>query len=128
MILLLTVAVAVALACPAAAQTYPSQPIRMIAPFPPGGSVDIMARLIADPLAGQLGGRVIVDNRSGASGNIGMGAAARAPPDGHTLLLLTVPPVTNLSLVDKLGSDPIRDLAPIAMVASAPHLLVVATM
>ncbi len=123
--LLLTVALALALACPAAAQTYPSQPIRMIAPFPPGGSVDIMARLIADPLAGQLGGRVIVDNRSGASGNIGMEAAARAAPDGHTLVLNTIPLVTNRSLFDKLGWDPIRDFAPIGMVATAPHVLVV---
>ncbi len=123
--LLLTVALALALACPAAAQTYPSQPIRMIAPFPPGGSVDIMARLIADPLAGQLGGRVIVDNRSGASGNIGMEAAARAAPDGHTLVLNTIPLVTNQSLFDKLGWDPIRDFAPIGMVATAPHVLVV---
>ena len=116
---------ALALACPAAAQTYPSQPIRLIAPFPPGGSVDIMARLIAEPLAGQLGGRVIIDNRSGASGNIGMEAAARAAPDGHTLVLNTIPLVTNQSLFDKLTWDPIRDFAPIGMVATAPHVLVV---
>ena len=106
-------------------QTYPAQPIRMIAPFPPGGSVDIMARLIAEPLAGQLGGRVIIDNRSGASGNIGMEAAARAAPDGYTIVLNTIPPVTNQSLFDKLTWDPIRDFAPIGMVATAPHLLVV---
>jgi len=106
-------------------QTYPAQPIRMIAPFPPGGSVDIMARLISEPLAGQLGGRIIVDNRSGASGNIGMEAAARAAPDGYTLVLNTIPLVTNQSLFDKLSWDPIRDFAPIGMVATAPHLLVV---
>ena len=114
-----------AIACPALAQTYPSQPIRLIAPFPPGGSVDIMARLISEPLAGQLGGRIIVDNRSGASGNIGMEAAARAAPDGYTLVLNTIPLVTNQSLFDKLSWDPIRDFAPIGMVATAPHLLVV---
>src|SRR5262245_55089343 len=73
-----------ALASGVAAQTYPTQPIRMIAPFPPGGSVDITARLIAEPLAAQLGQRIIVDNRSGASGNIGMEAAARAAPDGRS--------------------------------------------
>ena len=109
----------------AAAQGYPAQPIRLIAPFPPGGSVDIMARLIADPLAAQLGGKIIIDNRSGASGNIGMEAAARAAPDGHTIVLNTIPLVTNKSLFDKLAWDPIRDFAPIGMVATAPHVLVV---
>ena len=122
---LIAALLALALALPAAAQTYPSQPIRLIAPFPPGGSVDIMARLIAEPLAGQLGGRVIIDNRSGASGNIGMEAAARAAPDGYTLVLNTIPLVTNQSLFDKLTWDPIRDFAPIGMVATAPHVLVV---
>ena len=122
---LIAALLALALALPAAAQTYPSQPIRLIAPFPPGGSVDIMARLIAEPLAAQLAGRVIVDNRSGASGNIGMEAAARAAPDGYTLVLNTIPLVTNQSLFDKLTWDPIRDFAPIGMVATAPHVLVV---
>ena len=75
----------VALAGTAAAQNYPAQPIKMISPFPPGGSVDITARLIAEPLAAQLGTRIIVDNRSGASGNIGMEAAARSAPDGYTI-------------------------------------------
>src|SRR4029079_1265908 len=109
----------------AAAQGYPAQPIRLIAPFPPGGSVDIMARLIADPLAIQLGGKIIIDNRSGESGNIGMEAAARATPDGHTIVLNTLPLVTNKSLFEKLSWDPIRDFAPLGMVATAPHVLVV---
>src|SRR5437667_2497420 len=91
----------------AAAQPYPSQPIRLIAPFPPGGSVDITARLIADPLAKELGGRIIIENRTGASGNIGMEAAARATPDGYTLVINTIPLVTNLALFDKLTWDPI---------------------
>src|SRR5918999_3736476 len=107
------------------AQAYPSQPIRLIAPFPPGGSVDITARLIADPLAAQLGTRIIIDNRSGASGNIGMEAAARAAPDGYTIVLNTIPLVTNQALFDKLTWDPIKDFAPIGMVATAPHVLVV---
>jgi tripartite-type tricarboxylate transporter receptor subunit TctC len=114
-----------AVAQAAAAQTYPSQPIRMIAPFPPGGSVDITARLIAEPLAAQLGTRIVVDNRSGASGNIGMEAAARAPADGYTIVLNTIPLVTNQALFDKLTWDPIRDFAPIGMVATSPHVLVV---
>ncbi len=97
----------------------------MVSPFPPGGSVDIMARLIADPLAAQLGGRIVIENRSGASGNIGMEAVARANPDGYTLVLNTIPLVTNQSLFAKLGWDPIRDFAPIGMVATGPHVLVV---
>ena len=112
-------------AAQAAAQGYPTQPIRLIAPFPPGGSVDILARLIADPLAAQLGGKIVIDNRSGASGNIGMEAAVRAAPDGHTIVLNTIPLVTNQSLFEGLSWDPIRDFASIGMVATAPHVLVV---
>src|SRR5262245_8763260 len=118
---------ALVLANSAAAQSYPSQPIRLIAPFPPGGSVDIMARLIGDPLGGQLGTRIVIENRSGASGNIGMEAAARSPADGYTLVLNTIPLVTNQSLFDKLTWDPIRDFAPVGMVATGPHVLVVPT-
>src|SRR6185503_18182058 len=83
--------------------------------------------LIADPLAAQLGGKIVIDNRSGASGNIGMEAAARAAADGYTLVLNTIPLVTNKSLFDKLSWDPIRDFAPIGMVATGPHVLVVPT-
>jgi len=118
-------AFAVLLSLPAASQPYPNQPIRLIAPFPPGGSVDIMARLIAEPLAAQLGGKIVIDNRSGASGNIGMEAAARAKPDGHTVVLNTIPLATNQALFDKLTWDPVKDFAPIGMVATAPHVLVV---
>ena len=81
--------------------------------------------LISDSLASQLGTRIIIDNRSGASGNIGMEAAARAKPDGFTVVLNTIPLVTNQSLFDKLSWDPIKDFAPIGMVATSPHLLVV---
>jgi tripartite-type tricarboxylate transporter receptor subunit TctC len=109
----------------AAAQPYPSQPIRLIAPFPPGGSVDIMARLIAEPLAAQLGGKIVIDNRSGASGNIGMEAAARSKPDGYTVVLNTIPLATNQALFEKLTWDPIKDFAPIGMVATAGHVLVI---
>lgn len=109
----------------ALAQSYPSQPIKMISPFPPGGSVDITARLIAEPMGAALGGRIVVENRSGASGNIGMEAAARTSADGYTLVLNTIPLVTNKSLFKDLSWDPIRDFAPIGMVATSPHLLVV---
>jgi tripartite-type tricarboxylate transporter receptor subunit TctC len=118
-------ALALLLAFHLAAQPYPSQPIRLIAPFPPGGSVDIMARLISEPLGAQLGGKIVIDNRSGASGNIGMEAAARAKPDGYTIVLNTIPLATNQALFDKLTWDPIKDFAPIGMVATAPHVLVV---
>jgi len=109
----------------AAAQGYPAQPIRLIAPFPPGGSVDIMARLIGEPLGRQLGQNIVVENRSGASGNLGMEAAARAAPDGYTLVLNTIPLVTNQSLFKNLTWDPIKDYVHIGMVATAPHALVV---
>jgi tripartite-type tricarboxylate transporter receptor subunit TctC len=114
-----------AFASPVLAQPYPSQPIRLIAPFPPGGSVDIMARLISDPLGAQLGGKIVIDNRTGASGNIGMEAAARAKPDGYTVVLNTIPLATNQALFDKLAWDPVKDFAAIGMVATAPHVLVV---
>ena len=117
--------VSLVLAQTAPAQSYPSQPIRLIAPFPPGGSVDITARLIAEPLGAQLGTRIVIENRSGASGNIGMEAAARAPADGYTIVLNTIPLVTNQALFDKLTWDPVRDFAPIGMVATSPHVLVV---
>jgi tripartite-type tricarboxylate transporter receptor subunit TctC len=116
---------AAAAAMPVAAQTYPTQPVKMISPFPPGGSVDITARFIAEPLAAQLGTRVLVENRSGASGNIGMEMAARAAPDGYTVVLNTIPLVTNQALFEKVAWDPIRDFAPIGMVATSPHVLVV---
>ena len=93
-----------ALSLPAAAQ-YPNQPIRMIAPFPPGGSVDIMARLIGEPLGRQLGQNIVVENRSGASGNLGMEAAMRAAPDGYTIVLNTIPLVTN----QKIGRASCRE-------------------
>ncbi|HEX6268372.1 MAG TPA: tripartite tricarboxylate transporter substrate-binding protein, partial [Burkholderiales bacterium] len=125
MLRLLTAALALALALPLGAQTYPTQPIRLIAPFPPGGSVDITARLIAEPLGRELGQRIVIENRSGASGNIGMDAAARAAPDGYTIVLNTIPLVTNQSLFEKLTWDPIRDFTPIGMVATSPHVLVV---
>jgi tripartite-type tricarboxylate transporter receptor subunit TctC len=114
-----------ALASAVGAQGYPGQPIKMIAPFPPGGSVDIMARLVADPLAAQLGGRIVIENRSGASGNIGMEAAARAPADGYTIVMNTIPLVTNVSLFPNLTWDPLRDFVPLGMVATAPHVLIV---
>jgi tripartite-type tricarboxylate transporter receptor subunit TctC len=84
-----------------------------------------MARLIADPLAQHVGGKIVIDNRTGASGNIGMEAAARAKPDGYTIVLNTIPLATNQALFDKLTWDPVKDFAAIGMVATAQHVLVV---
>ena len=102
---------------------YPVKPIRIIAPFPPGGSVDSVARLVANDLAKPLGQQIVVDNRSGASGNIGTEVAKNAPPDGYTLLLNTLPLVTNQFLYSRMPYDPITDFAPIALISSSPSLL-----
>ena len=105
---------------------YPTRPIRMIVPLPAGGPTDILARLVATPLQERLGQPVVVDNRPGASGNIGADLAAKAAPDGHTLFAGTSGPLANnVSLFAKLPYDPVRDFAPIALVATAPFVLAV---
>ena len=106
--------------------TYPNRPIRLIAPFPPGGTSDVLARLLAQKLSELLGQTVTVDNRAGASGNIGHEAAAKAAPDGYTILLSNSSTVvTNPHLFKKMPFDPLGDFAPISMVASAGQVLVV---
>jgi tripartite-type tricarboxylate transporter receptor subunit TctC len=105
---------------------YPNRPIKMISPFPPGGASDALARLVASKLGEGLGQTVTVDNRAGASGNIGHEAAAKSQPDGYTLLLSNSSSVvTNPHLFKKLPFDPLSDFAPISMVASAGQVLVV---
>ena len=105
-----------------AAQTYPSQPIRLIAPFPPGGSVDIASRILAEPLGKRLGVQVLVDNRSGASGNIGMDAVAKAKPDGYTIALNTVSMASNPSFY-ATPFDTTKDFTPLGMLATSQHVL-----
>ncbi len=108
----------------AAAQTYPTKPIRMVVTFPPGGAPDILARLFADKA--QLGQPVVVDNIPGAGGNIGADRVAKALPDGYTLVMGTVGTHSiNGALYSKMPYDMVRDFAPVAHVASAPNLLVV---
>ena len=115
-----------ALSSIASAQAWPSRPIRLIVPFPPGTSPDFIARLIADPLGHALGQSVIVDNRPGAGGNIGTGMVAKAPPDGYTLLFtIQGPLVTAPLLIKDLSYDPVRELAPVTLVATSPNVLVV---
>lgn len=109
-----------------AADTYPSRPIRMIVAYPPGGGTDQVGRVMADQLSQSLGQNVVVDNRGGATGNIGTELAARAVPDGYTLLMGNVAPnAVNVSLFRKLGFDPVKDFAPVSLVAVTPNILVV---
>ncbi len=108
------------------AQSYPSAPIRLIVPWPPGGGVDTTGRMIAQSLSVQLGQSIVVDNRPGAGGNIGTEIAARAKPDGYTLLMGSISPnAVNIHLYSRLGFDPVHDFAPIVFVASVPNILVV---
>ncbi len=112
------------------AQSYPSGPIKLIAPFPPGGSVDITSRILAEPLGRKLGVQMLVDNRSGASGNIGMEAIAKAKPDGYTLGLNTVSMASNPSFYPTMpfetaSGNTLKDFTPIGMVATSQHVLIV---
>ncbi|OGA39095.1 MAG: hypothetical protein A3G24_14105 [Betaproteobacteria bacterium RIFCSPLOWO2_12_FULL_62_13] len=109
----------------ALAQAWPAKPIRMIVPFPPGGSVDTVARLIAPRMSESLGQSVVIDNRPGASSNIGMELAARSRGDGYTLLANTVPVVANPSLFPKLPFQPEKDFAPISLVVTGPVIILV---
>lgn len=110
----------------AQAQSYPTKPIKLIVPWPAGGGVDTAARIIAEPLAQRLGQAVVVENRPGAAGNIGTALAAREKPDGYTLLMASLSPhAVNPHLYDKLGFEPIKDFAPVALVYTVPSFLVV---
>lgn len=114
-----------AFALSAASQQFPAKPVRMIVPFPPGGSVDTVARLIAPKMSESLGQSVVLDNRAGASSNIGMEAVARAAPDGYTLLINTVPLVANPSLFPNMSFRPERDFAPVSLVVDGASILFV---
>ena len=108
------------------AQNYPTKTIRLVLPYPPGGGTDIIARPLAQRLTEGLGQQVIVDNRAGAGGNLGMESVAKTPPDGYTILLaLNAQWAINPSLYPKLPYDPVRDFAPITLLGAAPYLLVV---
>src|SRR5262249_7888291 len=116
-------ALAFTTACASAAD-YRTKPIRIVAPFPPGGSVDLVARLIGAELSKPLGQQFIIDNRTGASGMIGTELAAKSPPDGYTLLVNTLPFVTNQFAFARAPYDPINDFAPISMLASVASVMV----
>ncbi len=111
---------------PAVSQGWPSRPIKLVVPFPPGSSPDYIARLVAEPLARALGQPVVIDNKPGAGGEIGTGAVARATPDGYTLLFTSQGPLVTAPMLKKgLNYDPSRDLAPVTLVATSPNVLVV---
>src|SRR4029077_11680960 len=107
------------------AQSYPSRTISLVVPYPPGGGVDALARIVADRLSVALKASVVVDNRAGAGGNIGTRAVAKAEPDGHTLLLGHTGTISiNPSLYANAGYDPRKDFAPIGLIASMPVVLI----
>jgi tripartite-type tricarboxylate transporter receptor subunit TctC len=116
---------AAAVVLPALAQSYPSKAIRLVSPFPPGGSVDVVGRLLAAKLSESMGQQMVVDNRSGASGVIGTEVVLNSPPDGYTLLINTIPFVSNQFLMPRVSYDPLRDFVSVSVVASAPSFVTV---
>ena len=116
--------VAATVATATAADAYPARPVRFVVPFPPGGSVDTLARTIGPRLGDALGQQIVVDNRPGGNGNIGMEIVAQARPDGHTLVFAYIANVAIApSLFDKLQYDPVKDFAPITQIATSPNVL-----
>src|SRR5262245_37625069 len=109
----------------ASAQAYPVRPVRLIAGFPPGGVVDMLARLIGQWLLERFGQPFVIENRPGAGGNIATEAVGRAPPDGYTLLMVSIPHAINAALYDKLNFNFIRDIAPVASILRIPGLMVI---
>jgi tripartite-type tricarboxylate transporter receptor subunit TctC len=112
-------------ALPALAQQYPAKPVRFIIPFPPGGPTDIMGRMAAQRLTEAWGVQVVADNRAGAGGNIGSEMCAKSPPDGYTVCMMTVAQSISPSIYPKLGFDPLKDFAPVTLMATLPSLLMV---
>lgn len=122
---LLAGALALAFSAGALSQNYPSGPVRIIVPFPPGGGVDGTGRLVSQKLSEALGKQFVVDNRPGANGMIGSELAAKAPKDGHTLMVNGANFVTTPSLYSKVNYDPVRDFDPVGLISLAPNVLVV---
>lgn len=114
----------VAVALPAQAQ-YPTRAVRLILPFPPGGGTDTMARAVGPKLGEALGQQVVLDNRPGGGANIGPEIAAKAPPDGYTMLMITVAHAVNATLYTRLGYNLARDFVPVSLIGSTPQIVVV---
>jgi tripartite-type tricarboxylate transporter receptor subunit TctC len=107
------------------AQSYPAKPVRVVVPFAPAGPADVLARLITLKLSQSLGQQFYIENQAGAGGNLGMGAAARAAPDGYTIAVVSTSFVVNPSLYPKIPYDPYKDFAPVTLAAVSPNVLVV---
>jgi tripartite-type tricarboxylate transporter receptor subunit TctC len=105
-------------------EAWPSRPLRFILPFPPGGSTDILGRLISERLAAGLGQPLVTENRGGAGGNVGAEAAARSPADGYTIVLVAPSLAISPTLYSKLNYDPVKDLAPVSLVATVPNVMI----
>ncbi len=116
--------VATLVAGPAFAQAYPDHKIRMIVPFAAGGPTDVIARLVADRLSSALGQQVYVEDMPGAGGNLGVETAKRAAPDGYTIVTVSTGFIINPSMYSKIGYDPVKDFAPISLVAASPNVVV----
>jgi len=125
--ILCSLALAILLAAPVAAHaqadTWPNRPIRLVAPFPPGGTVDLLSRIFAPPLSQALGQQVIVENRGGAGGSIGTGAVAKAPPDGYTFVMVFDTHAVNPSFIPNMSFDTKNDLAPVMLIATGAMVL-----
>jgi tripartite-type tricarboxylate transporter receptor subunit TctC len=107
-----------------AQDAWPARPIRFILPFPPGGGTDILGRMIAERLSAHLGQPVVTENRGGAGGNVGAEAAARAAPDGYTIVLVAPSLAISPTLYSKINYDPVKDFAPISLVATVPNVMI----
>jgi tripartite-type tricarboxylate transporter receptor subunit TctC len=107
-----------------AQDAYPTRPIRFILPFPPGGGTDILGRLIAERLSANLGQPVVTENRGGAGGNVGAEAAAKSAPDGYTIVLVAPSLAISPTLYSKINYDPVKDFAPISLVATVPNVMI----
>jgi tripartite-type tricarboxylate transporter receptor subunit TctC len=123
--LALAAGVVLAAGAAAGAETYPDRPVKMLVPFAPAGPTDVIARIVADRLSADLGKQFVVENRAGAGGNIGTAAVATAPADGYMLLVASTGLVVNPSLYARVPYDPVKDFAPITVVAVSPNVLTV---
>ncbi|WP_029044877.1 tripartite tricarboxylate transporter substrate binding protein [Cupriavidus sp. amp6] len=120
----LALAASLSIAAPAAQAAYPDHPIRWIVPFPAGGAMDNIARTLGEDMSRTLGQSIVVENRPGAGGNIGTELVARAPADGYTLIIVANGMAVNPALYGKLSYDPVKDFAPVSLLAVVPNVLV----
>ena len=109
----------------AQATDWPNKPVRWVVPFPPGGAMDVIARILGDKAGKALGQTFVIENRAGAGGNIGAESVAKAPADGYTMMITSIGMATNKPLYGKLSYDPVKDFAPVSLLAVVPNVLVV---